>query len=414
MHLPYSTQTEGTGGILKQRMADFQVEEISLDGSVCTIRAFSDSDKKELQKTWPAQETGKDYLHITLEKFNYDQHLAIKRVARWLQCSPTRFGFAGTKDKRAITAQRISIWKPNYERVQSFASRYIELYDALWSGQRIELGDLNGNRFNITIRGIELNEQETRMRILECMKQMQNGIPNYFGEQRFGGQRGITALVGEKLIRNDVKGAVLVYLTHPTPNEEETIAHARKDLAETNDFAHALKTTPFKYKYERALLSHLSKLPNDFAGAFNKLPRKLSMMFTHALQSKMFNEILAERLKQGIELHAVEGDVLENEMPTAPLFGCEVQFARGAPGEIEARVLEQNGLELKDFNVSQIARASSKGTRKTITLIPMEIQLIHIGLDEYSEGKTKAVVSFSLPKGAYATTVMREVMKNDF
>ncbi|MFH0714941.1 MAG: tRNA pseudouridine(13) synthase TruD [Candidatus Diapherotrites archaeon] len=406
----YYTKTPGTGGRIRQRVSDFAVEEIAPNGSACEVKAFSDKEKTELEHEWPENTENREHLIVEMEKFGYDTHSALKQIARSLRCSPKRMGFAGLKDKRAITCQRVSIWNPDLERVKTFRSRYLDLRFLEWSDERIELGDLKGNRFRIVIRGIELDEKETRKRLEACAEEMKEGIPNFFGEQRFGGLRQVTHVVGKLFLQGKTKEAVMAYLSVEEPREGEEVCAARK-LARAEKFAEALHLMPYKFKFERILLQHLEQNPNDFAGAFQKLPKSLRYLFTHAVQSHLYNEILKERLKRGFGLNAVEGDVVEDGVPTIPLFGFESKFSKGVAGEIEKMVLEREGVSLKEFQVRELAEMSSKGSRKRIVLKAENLEIGEIGRDEYNEGKIKAAVSFELEKGNYATTVLDELLK---
>ena len=409
---PYFTTAQGISGRIKKRIADFKVSEIGVDGKKCEIKAFTDTEKIELEKDWP-ENRGEEHLHLTLEKYNTDQNNAIRMITRHLRTSRKRVGYAGMKDKRAITSQRISIWKPDYERVKEFRSRYVDLRGAVWSDKRIELGDLEGNAFEITIREISLEQGGLEKCILDFFKQAENGVPNYFGEQRFGGIRQVTHLVGKEFIKGSPERAVMLYLCNTNEREEEEVRVARQNLAATGDFAKATKEFPMKYRYERSIIHHLCKYPKDYVGAFQKLPAKLQYMFTHALQSYFFNRIIARRIEIGYGLGEIGGDILEDGIPTAPLFGFESRIADGKAGEMEKQLLEEEGFSLQDFKVKQYPQLSSKGARKRIVLHPKEMRLIEIGGDEHTEGMRKAVISFNLEKGAYATTVLRELMKNE-
>ena len=408
----YSTFSPGIGGRIKKRIDDFKVEEISPDGKVCEIRAFAGIEKKELEKQWPENSEEREHLVLELEKFNLDLNDAIRRITRFLGVSRKRIGFAGMKDKRGITCQRISVWTPDYGKLKEFNSRYIDLRFGSWADERIDLGMLKGNKFEVTVREIGLSEKDVRERIEQCFKEMKGGIANYFGEQRFGGIRQITHLVGKQLVERDFEGAIMLYLTATSPGEEESIKNARIQLAETKNFSEATKAFPVKYRYERSMIHHLCKYPKDFVGAFKKLPKQLRYMFTHAYQSYLFNKIINKRIEAGIGLKEIEGDILEGGIPTAALFGFESELASGKPGEIEREALAEEGIELKEFQVKEFSEVSSKGTRKQIALFPEKLELKAVEEDEFTEGKLKAMVSFYLGKGNYATTVLREIMKN--
>lgn len=436
----FFTKTPGIGGRIKKRISDFLVKEITPEGETLQIKAFAEERQKIVtEKNWP-QNNGKEQLSLTMEKFNLDLNDAVRTVSRGLGVSGKRIGYAGMKDKRAISVQKISIWRPDYEKIKAFNSRFVDLRDAEWSDTRIELGDLWGNEFEITVREIELDEKETEKRIIDCFEEMKKGIPNYFGLQRFGGIRAITHLVGKELLKGNIESAVMLYLTATAPEEDEETKNARQELSSTRDFSLASKKFPNRLRYERAIIHHLCKYPKDFAGAFSKLPKKLRIMFTHAYQSHLFNKIINKRITEGLGLKPSEGDILEDGIPTAPLVGFETTFAGGKAGEIEQQVLEEEEMELSEFKLKKLSELSSKGTRKPIALFPQQMELLKVTDDELNKGlcglspadslsrerlgenneskqakefMAKAIVSFKLTKGNYATTVIREIMKKE-
>lgn len=411
----FSTRAKGIGGQIKRRYTDFVVEEVRPDGRVCEATRFVEEGTHESVKVKvPERKPGFEHLHLDLEKINRDTNFALRQLSRYLQCSRKRIGYAGMKDKRAVTCQRISLFQPEVERLQSFWSRGMQLGNASWDKERLDLGMLKGNRFTVTVRDIGLGRNELEKRVRECFAEMKDrGIANFFGEQRFGGIRQITHLVGKEFINGDFEKGVMLYLTHTVEGEEEEVGKARKRLAETRDFSEASRLFPVKFRYERAIIHHLCRYPKDFVGAFGKLPKQLRYLFTHAYQSFLFNKVIEERLGLGIGLKTVKGDILADGLPTAPLFGFESVLASGRPGEIEKRVLEEAGIGLGQFRVKKMAEISSKGARKSVVLKPENMELVGIQEDEFFPGRLECTVSFELGKGNYATTVLRELMKVD-
>ena len=411
----FTTTTEGIGGIIKRRISDFVVREITEEGKTLEIGAFSDPETiKELNLEIPENaDAEKEYLLIEMEKFGLDTNDALRRIARHLRCSPKRIGYGGMKDRRAITVQKISIWKPGIELLQGFRSRYVALKNPEWGKEKIAIGSLKGNNFEICVREISLDEEKLRETAERCFKEMlENGVANYFGEQRFGGIREVTHKVGKKFVEGKIDEAVLLYLTSPAEGEEEEIALARKNLADSMDFAAAVKEFPSKFRYERSIIHHLCRYPNDFVGAFKELPKHLTYLFTHAYQSYLFNEVINERIEQGLGLKPVKGDVVEERIATAPLYGFDSVPAKGKPGKIEKEVLERENLKLEDFRVKSFPELGCRGARKKMVLFPEKPEILSIAPDELNEGKLKLKVAFTLPKGNYATTILRELMKN--
>jgi len=190
-------------------------------------------------------------------------------------------------------------------------------------------------------------------------------------------------------------------------------------------------------------MNHLIANQNDFAGAFLVLPRNLYKMFVHGYQSYIYNIIICRRIENSLPLNqAVEGDIIcfKNEVGlpdsskteivtaetvaavnrlikrnraflTAPLPGFITDFASGIPGGIEQEVLRELKVPLEGFDIKEIPEMSSKGTRREILL--QAEPMFKVADDELNPGKSKAVLEFMLPKGSYATTVLREYMKVD-
>ncbi len=419
----YSTDTKGLGGQLRQELEDFVVKEIT--------------NREE-------GEEGK-YLILELVKRDWDTHHFTRTLAKILQISQKRISVAGTKDKRAITTQKISIFDLDASKIEKVHLKDIELKVLGRSRKSIELGDLWGNDFIITIRNIAYSPEETK-RLLEKTTDGilgQGGVPNFFGIQRFGSVRPVTHLVGKAIVEGDFEKAALLYIAEPFPDEPEETKKARQLVKETRDFKEGLKSYPLRLGHERAMMNHLIANPDDFAGSFLVLPKNLYKMFVHGYQSYMYNIILCHRLEKGISLNqAIEGDIVcfKNEagMPdssktekvtaetvaamnrlikrnrafiTAPLPGHSTEFASGIPGEIEQEVLQELSVPLKGFNIEKIPEMSSKGMRREV-LLQVEPKF-EVAEDELNPGKSKALLEFMLPKGSYATTVLREYMKVD-
>lgn len=413
--MTFSTSCPGIGGKIKLRYSDFIVEETGIDGRTTRVERFLKDGALDnpTKIVVPENPEKKENLLFDLEKFNSDVPFCIKRLTRYLQLSQKRIGYAGLKDKRAITCQRISMFDPPVDRLNEFSSKLMDLRNPEWSNDRIEIGSLKGNCFTITIRSLELSEEEIRKRINDFFAEAkEKGIANRFGEQRFGGIRQITHRVGKEFVLGNMENAVMLYLTSPTEREDEAIKTARKNLLETNDFVQATKEFPNEYRFERSIIHHLCTHPKDFVNAFGKLPKSIRYLFTHAYQSFLFNKIIEERLKLGFGLNAIDGDILEDGVPTAVLYGFESKLAEGKAGEIEKKILDEEGITLQNFFVKQMPELSSKGARKKIVLQLLEPELFSVEKDEFNEGKLKAVVRFGLEKGNYATTVLAELMKN--
>jgi len=419
----YSTDTTGLGGQLRQEIEDFIVKEIT--------------NREE-------GEEGK-YLIVELTKRDWDTHHLTRTLSRILQVSQKRISVAGTKDKRALTTQKISIFDTDASEIEKIHLKDIELKVLGRSRKSVELGDLWGNDFRITVRNIENSPEETEALLKKTTDEIlaQGGVPNFFGIQRFGSVRPVTHLVGKAIVEGNFEKAALLYIAEPFPEEPEETKNARQFVKDTLDFKEGLKTYPLRLGHERAMMNHLIANPEDYSGSFRVLPQNLYRMFVNGYQSYIYNIILCRRIEAGIPLNrVVEGDIVcfRNEVGlpdssktekvtsetvnamnrllklgrafiTAPLPGYNTEFASGIPGEIENGVLKELGVSLEGFNIEKFPEMSSKGTRREVLL---EVKpKFEAGEDELNPGKSKAVLEFMLPKGSYATTVLREYMKVD-
>jgi len=410
----YATNSLGCGGRLRARSEDFVVEEIALDQSY----------------------EGGRFLIVEVEKTDWDTHHLDLDDPRQLKISQKRISWAGTKDKNAVTRQRMSISGLDEDELSRSSLPDVKIRALGRSNRAVALGDLRGNRFSIRIREIDLEEDEASRRLEAVTGEIraQGGLPNYFGVQRFGEVRPVTHLVGEALVRGDPEMAAMTYLALPFPGEPETTRSARERLLADRDFGQALKEYPLRLRYERAMISRLME-GSDWATSFDVLAKNLKRLFVHAYQSLLFNRILSRRMRAGLPLdRAVEGDVVcfsKDGLPdpdkiqkvdasnlaavnrlaergrafvTLPLFGYESEFADGVPGEMERSVLEEEGVEQSDFRVPANPDLGSPGYRRPALLRFDPVVVV--------EGGGSALLKFDLPAGSYATVVLREYMKS--
>lgn len=417
MEFNYITTTKGTGGRIKQFCEDFIVEEIGRDYQTKLTYL---PDKKVPEINWEEVFEKKEYndqLLVDLEKINYSTVSAINEISRFLRTSKRRIGYAGLKDKRAITVQRISIFEPTKERISKLYFKNIKIYNPSWAKDRIDIGDLKQNRFTITVRRINgFSKEELNSLFLEFSNQINNtGLINYFGEQRFGGLRDITHKVGKLILQRNYKEAILLYLTDTQEFESEELTKKRQELKEDLDFGKHARDFPSKSGYESPILNYLAKHPEDYLGAFQVLPKAVQYLFIHAYQSYLFNEIITERIKKGFGVSKIEGDTILNGEIAIPLFGFASQFSEGVAGKIEHEILDKEGVSLSDFYNRDYSVFSSKGDYRPIRIPVYDLKLLEIKVDEKNQEEfpesLTLIFSFTLDKGNYATNLARELIK---
>ena len=374
----------GLGGTLKRGAEDFLVEEVMPDGALSPIRAENAGARE-----WDSIKGSGEYLHISLTKKNWETSLALKQVANTLGVGITRLGFAGTKDRVALTSQRISLWNPDagiIEKLKSFKSTGLWLAPIQYSKDRVYLGDLKGNKFTVTLRDAKATEKEA----LNAVEDLKKGFPNFFGLQRFGSTRMNTHVVGLHVLKGDFKAAVIEYISG---GEDETRKRLR-ELLDENDYQEAIKTCPLKWRHELTLLHCLSEKYRDYPGALKKLSPAVKKLFVHAYQSKVFNELLSKRLAEGVEL--------KGELPL-PGFDTSKQASKELVGEVQA-LLERDGLSFESFRIKSLNELGSPGALRKAWVVPEGVELLSI--KKGKEGLDLAL-TFSLEKSSYATVALR-------
>ncbi len=406
----FVTKAKGIGGKIKKEPEDFIVEEVSI---------------------YPPPSNGR-YVIARVKARNWEMNRLIEKLAHNLKISPNSIGYAGIKDKRAITTQLMS-FPVSTEKLRNLSIPDVEI-DILYKSSRpVYSGKLIGNRFHIVIRDVEAGEKEVK----EIMREIEElaFMPNFFGIQRFGIARPITHLVGKYILKNDFERAVMTYVAHPLKGEDEESYEARKFLEETKDFEEALKIYPKKLVFERRIIEHLASHPNEWKEALLKLPRNLVRIFLHAYQSYLFNKILSERIRRGLPINeAIEGDIVilwEKEMviqsdegikvsksniekinrqikkekcfPSAAIYGYDLLKAGGEMGEIEEEIANREGINEEEFKMPHMPEFACRGMRRIIAVPLKNIKWRFDGKNLY--------LSFFLPKGCYATSLLREIMK---
>lgn len=336
--LPYVTaDLPGSGGRVKASPDDFRVDEVP---------------------AYVPQGSGQ-HLWLRVEKRDRTTRDVVRALARVLGVPDREVGYAGMKDRAAVTTQWLSFPAARDPDAASLAGDGYRVLECSRHQNKLRTGHLRGNRFTIAVRGGDL---ERARACAEALRQ--RGLPNFFGSQRFGAD-GKNADVGRALL-----------------------------LGRTDD-------------------------PAVRRAARDRFLRRLVLS---AWQSRAFNAWLSERIRDGLFAAALAGDVMKKLdsggvfvcedtvadqprviafeiSPAGPMFGHKMKPASGEAREREERLLAAEGVAEAD-----LARGGdeTEGTRRAAR-IPVAIEL------EAIEGGYRA--AFELPKGSYATVVMGELTK---
>ncbi len=335
--LPFVTADRpGSGGALRRSPEDFRVDEVP---------AYLPSGAGA-------------HLYLRVEKRGRTTRDVVRELARALGVAERDAGYAGLKDRDAVTTQWLSFPVASDPAASSLEAAGLRVLEVSRHANKLRPGHVRANRFSLTVRGGDLARAREAAAALAA-----RGLPNFFGPQRFGVE-GRNAAVGRALMLGE-------------------------RTAETG----------------RAVR--------------DRFLRRLSIS---AYQAQLFNRWLAERMADGLFATALEGDVLKKldtgglftcedpavdgprverfeVSPAGPMFGHKLRPAAGEALAREARLLAAEGIALADF-----ARGGgeAEGTRRPARLrVAPELEPLEDGYR----------VAFELPKGSYATVVMRELMK---
>ena len=444
----YAVDSTGIGGVLKARVADFRVDEISTKVSTDTRGRFTAA-------------------NITLT--NWETNRFIGKLAKACGISRNRIFFAGTKDKRAVTRQLFIIDAPQ-KKVAQVEIPDVEIEILGRTHQKIGFGNHKGNRFTIVARGCchpdgsPMTNSEAMDKIAEIELSMKEKLgpelfPNWIGPQRFGSGRPVTPVVGRHVISEDWEGAVMAYLSMEG-DEKEDVAAFRKHIRDNGITEDALEIIPHWLGYERDMLKHMLQNPDDWVGAFRKLPNNLQLMTVHSLQSVVFNKTIEARIGNEISLsNPLVGDIvgriddngqletssivtvedrtldrisrncsLGRLAVTGQLPGSTMDKPSGRVGLIESEVLDEMGLAETTWQIEKISRLTTKGTRRAMVTTFSEFQYEPVPIageetmgEKWAEGPKVGELwnpegacirfRFTLPSGSYATTLLREFMR---
>jgi len=319
-----------------------------------TIRTVPEDFQVFEQLPFEADGEGEHYF-VYIRKIGENTDWVARKLARFCHTTPREVGYAGKKDRHAITEQWFSVKVPIKREVDwsLFTSKTIQVLKAVRHGRKLRLGALQGNRFRLRLRNVS-HPDELQQRV----ELIRNGVPNYFGEQRFGNDWG-----------NLHKGVALIN------GELKERQRHKKGL-----YISAVRSWCFNQLLsERLRQGHWNQVQSGDALMLN------GTQSCFAADEEQDQVQLQQRLDEG-DLHL-----------TGPMWG------RGEPlCQREARLWEQLQLQPWQEVLSGLENLGLNQERRSLRLVPADLSLSHEQDDQW-------LLEFSLPSGSFATSVLREL-----
>ncbi|MBL1216729.1 MAG: tRNA pseudouridine(13) synthase TruD [Planctomycetes bacterium] len=397
----------GVGGVIKQRCEDFVVEELPL---------YEPSGMGE-------------HLYIWLEKTGQPTLEVVRALARCFRVRPGHIGYAGMKDKHAVTRQYLSIAAPDESPLDDLTLPGVRILGVSRHRNKLRLGHLKGNRFTIRIRECCV-EQAVRPAEAVLSRLVETGLPNFIGAQRFGLSAN-NHEVGRALLMEDWQELCDILLGRADGGFASE--YDARHTYDEGDLEQARACWPTSRRAEHQVLRKLSS-GCSHEEAVLAIEPTVRRFYVSAFQSAIFNQVLEHRMNAktmhtlvsgdlawkhnppgaGAVFHVSPDDLNDPQLterltkldisPSGPLWGHRMMQATEEPGRIEQEALDRTGVEFDHF---LSAAHDVYGTRR-----PLRVQVSEASLSEGADRDGSYLqADFVLPKGSFATTLLQEVMK---
>jgi len=368
----FSIDHQGTGGKMRVRPEDFRVIEIDDNGILVTEKG---------------QYGGGIYHHGIIDRKALSHQQTIRLLGKFFSIPDEQIHLGGIKDKNAVISQEFSVFNPrkNGDFTEVLLEDGFSIRSLGHDSKRVIKGHIWGNWFDIRVTGA----RNTGINFTQLLDEL--GTYNYYGYQRFGGTRPITAQFGRYLLLGDLKNAVDIYLGGKSYGDDENY---RKLWRDTHDAELVLNEWLHTPQFERKMLEVLVKTPSDYRRALERLPRNIKNFSQMAFISLLFNEYISMR----------EDTILKGERSVVVNGKQNVEIALPSNkwptplNELWASIFDKHEFVVKSLkeirHSSRMARLFPQGFEHTF-----EEDSLHM--------------KFALPTGSYATTIMREIMRVD-
>jgi len=345
---------------------------------------------------------------------------ALQHIRRRWNLPESAIAQGGLKDKHAETIQYFSIAAGPGATIDE-PGLHVEPIGFLNAPYGPE--GFKGNRFTIRLRDLTKDKAEKIRGELDRI--VAEGVPNYFDDQRFGSVGTSGEFIIHAWLKDDFEKALKLALAEPYAFDRPNVRR-EKDLLNTHWGDWPKLKAELDKGNTRSIVSYLCDHPVDFRGAFVRLRRDMRRLYVSAYQSHLFNEILAawivklvpgenvwmSRFKTGPRpiWHGLSPELVETVTRARLTLPCvrNTEPLEGPEGEAVKDVLARSGLEWRTLRIKKMDDVFfSKGDRAAA--VRPEVGNCTIQPDDLNEGRRMARLLFELPRGAYATLIIKSL-----
>ena len=389
---------------LKQRVGDFQVRELLTEGYLCA---------------------NGDHRVYRVIKRKLTTPEAVRALASEAGVDPGAVAIAGLKDRQGITTQHMSVPAGRPVSLKTPELK-IEAIGCAREEMRSEFS--RGNAFELTVRALESRALGRLRRNLPLVRE--HGLINYFDDQRFGNITHGQAWIAKLLMLGKHEQALRELLIAQSPRDDERHGRFKEVVRREWGNWRECRAAAGRFGEHHSVFEHLQKHPTDFAGAFTFVASRLRLIHLYAWQSHLWNRAVVAHVRRVVPLadtvvmDGIEGPLLSYAGERSAALAADATFRLPGeglddvsdPGQLDLLedVLATEGMVSDQLRIEGVSGFRLKGEDRELVVTPKHLRVRPAAADPMNRGARMIRVRFELPRGTYATLVVKRLFAQPY